>query len=69
VEEKKNKLEFLIRKKLQFDWDNDKLEEPAGATKELAYPYLSAEFPGIKREVELEDVGTAAMTILEASTE
>ncbi len=26
-EEKVNKLEFLNRKKFQFDWDNDELEE------------------------------------------
>ena len=68
AEEKKNKLEFLNRKKLQNDWDNDKLEEPEGATEELAHPDLSAEFPGIEQEVELEDGGTAAMTILEGST-
>jgi hypothetical protein len=62
-------LEFLNCKKLQYDWDNDKLEEPEGATEELAHPDLSAELPDIEREVELEDGGTAAMTILEASTE
>jgi hypothetical protein len=69
AEEKKNKLKFLNRKKLQYDWDNNELEEPEGATEELAHPDLSAEFSGIEQEVELEDGGTAAMTILKASTE
>ena len=48
AEEKKNKLEFLNCKKLQFDWDNDEFEEPEGATEELTHLDLSAEFPGIE---------------------
>ena len=41
-------MEFLNSKKLQYDWDNDELEEPEGATEELARLDLSAEFPGIE---------------------
>jgi hypothetical protein len=68
-EEKKNKLEFLNCKKLQYDWDNDELEEPEGVTEDLAHLDLPADFSGIELESELEDGGTAAMAILEASTE
>ena len=68
-EEKKNKLEFLNRMKLQYDWDNDELEASEGLIEELAHPDLPAQFPGIELERELNNGATSAMTILEASTE
>jgi len=68
-EEKKNKLEFLNCVQLQYDWDNDKLEESEGLIEELAHPDLPAQFPGIELESELDDGVTIAITILEASIE
>ena len=68
-EEKKNKLEFLNCAKLQYNWDNDELEESEGLIEELAHPGLPAQFPGIELESELDDGTTLAMTILEASKE
>ena len=40
-----------------------------GLIEELAHPDLPAQFPGIELERELDDGGTSAMTISEASTE
>jgi len=68
-EEKKNKIEFLNRVQLQYDWDNDELEVSEGLMEELAHPDLSAQFPGIELERELDDGATSAMTIFEPSTE
>ena len=66
-EEKKNKLEFLNRLQLQYNWDNDELKELEGLVEELAHPDIPAQFPGIELERELDDDATSAMTILEAS--
>eukprot|EP00957_Ditylum_brightwellii_P138038 10523657-Ditylum_brightwellii.AAC.1 len=44
-EEEKNKLEFLNCKELQYDWDNDKLEESEGLIEELSHPDLPTQFP------------------------
>ncbi len=41
-EEKKNKLEFLNRLQLQYDWDNDELEESKGLIEDLAHLDLPA---------------------------
>ena len=65
-EEKKNKIEFLNRVQLQYDWDNDELEVSEGLMEELAHPDLSAQFPGIELERELDDGATSAMTNLRA---
>ena len=62
-------MEFLNRLQLQYDWDNDKLEESEGLMEDLAHRDLPAQFPGIELDSKTNDGATSAMTILEASTE
>ena len=81
-EERENKLEFLNRRKLKFDWDNDELVDTNGLTEngliehgfmenglmgDPTYPDIPAEFPGLELVRELEVPGSAVTTIEEST--
>ena len=49
-ENRENKLEFLNRQKLKFDWDNDELEVNKNLEIARIHPKIPANFPGIELE-------------------
>ena len=66
-EERKNKLEFLNRKKLQFDWDNDDLDQPVPLVENSVHVGTPAQIPGIELESEIEIDGSAVTILAENS--
>ena len=62
-------MEFLNCLQLQYNWDNDELEDSEGLMKDLTHLDLPAQFPDIELDSKNNDGATLAMMILEASTE
>ena len=58
-EEKENKIEFLNRQKLKYDWDNEELmdEGLVADNEDPAHPDIPAEFPGLELVMDLKFQG------------
>ena len=65
--ERANKIEFLNRQKLKFDWDNDELDESEPLI-ESVHANTPAQIPGIELESEIEIPGSA-VTLLPRNTD
>ncbi len=59
-----NKLEFLDRNKVRYDWDNEEIEEEEALVeppRTAAHPGILAEIPGVEIEADREDGTTTAI--------
>ena len=65
-EDKKDKLEFLNRQRLKYDWDNDELEYNERIVDDSGNVDFPAQFLGIELDQELGEAGTN--TLLDPTT-
>ena len=65
-EEQMNKMEFLNRKKLKFDWDNDELNETDVLLSNSVHDSTPAQFPGIELKNEIKVPGSAVTILTES---
>ena len=58
-----NKIEFLNRKKLKFDWDNDELDESENLVQDSMCVDTPTQIPGIELKSEIKISGLAVTTL------